>query len=46
VLAPNYDDHSTPYLVYDSYDDEDVMVPTYEGGWVFERPSGDMDPYI
>jgi hypothetical protein len=24
VLAPNYDDHSTPYLVYDSYDDEDV----------------------
>jgi hypothetical protein len=40
VLAPNYDDHSTPYPVYDSYDDEDMMVPTYDGGWVFERPSG------
>jgi hypothetical protein len=46
VLAPNYDDHSTPYFVYDSYDDEDVMVPTYDGGWVFERPSRDMDPSI
>jgi hypothetical protein len=45
VLAPNYDDHSTPYPVYDSYDDEGMMVPTYDGGWVFERfPSRDMDP--
>jgi hypothetical protein len=22
------------------------MVPTYDGRWVFERPSGDMDPSI
>jgi hypothetical protein len=44
LLEPKYDDHSTPYPFYDSYDDEGVMVPTYDGGWVFERPSGDMDP--
>jgi hypothetical protein len=46
VLAPNYDDHSTPYPIYDSYDDDDVMVPTYDGGWVFERSSRDMDPFV
>jgi hypothetical protein len=22
------------------------MLPKYDGGWVFERPSGDMDPFV
>jgi hypothetical protein len=45
VLAPNYDEHSTSHPTYDTHDDDEgMMVPTYDGGWVFERLPGDMDP--
>jgi hypothetical protein len=33
VLAPNYDVDSTPYPIYDTYDDADMIVPEYDKGW-------------
>jgi hypothetical protein len=45
VLAPNYEEHSACQTTYDTRDDdEDMMVPAYDGGGVFERLPGDMDP--
>jgi hypothetical protein len=45
VLAPNYEEHSTSHPAYDTHDDDEgMMVPAYDGGGVFERFPGDMDP--
>jgi hypothetical protein len=45
VLAPNYD-HSTPYPIYDSYNDMGMMVSTYDRGWVFERFPWAMNQFL
>jgi hypothetical protein len=45
MLAPNSDEHSTSHPTHDTLDDEEgMMVPTYDGGGVFERSPRDMDP--
>jgi hypothetical protein len=44
VLAPNYDEDSSPYPIYDTYEDTCMIVPKYDEGWVFEKLFWDMDP--
>jgi hypothetical protein len=45
MLAPSYDVHSASHPTHDThYDDEDMMVPTYDGGGVLGRSPRDMDP--
>jgi hypothetical protein len=38
MLAPNYDEHSASHPTHDTHD------VTYDGGGLFERSPGDMDP--
>jgi hypothetical protein len=45
MLAPGNDECSTSHPTHDTHDDDEgMMVPTYDGGGVFERSPGDMDP--
>jgi hypothetical protein len=47
VPTPIYDEHSTSHPTLDTYDDDDdegTRIPTYDGGWMFERLLGDMGP--
>ena len=33
-----------PYPIYDTYEDEGMIVTNYDEEWVFEKMSCDMDP--
>jgi hypothetical protein len=41
---PKYDKDSTPYPIYDTYDDTCMIVPKYDKDWAFEKLLWDMDP--
>jgi hypothetical protein len=48
VLAPIYDEHSTPHPTLEAYEEDDndegTRIPTYDEGWMFERSPEDMGP--